>query len=154
MVDFLLQLLDDKVFVGGAVAVIIFGLTQLLKLPIKALTNKIKNERARRMTNIVIYFIPFALGVLAEYLYVTFYLSTDFLVDWQGNLITGLSYGTGSLSLYALIERFFNVKVSNPYTETEDGKAVAELVDNVVADGKVDSTDKDAIEEFWEKVQK
>ena len=48
------QLLSNEYFVWCAMAVIIFALTQVLKLPIKYFTNKIDNQRVRRMVNATI----------------------------------------------------------------------------------------------------
>lgn len=140
------QILHNEYFIWCAMAVIIFGITQVLKLPIKYFTNKIQNERTRKIVNATILLIPFALGVLFEFLYSTYYLHTAFTV------ITGLGYGTAGISLYGIIERFFKVKVENPYTETEEGQAVTELIQDVTADGKVNSDDIDAIQAFYNKV--
>lgn len=139
------QLLDNSYFVWCAMAVVIFGLTELLKLPIKALTNKITKERLRRIVNIVILLLPFALGVLAEYLFSTYYLHTEFSV------VTGLTWGGTSITGYAFVERFLGVK--NPY-KTKDGQAVLDFVDDVTADGKVDSNDNDAVKDFYDKIGK
>ena len=144
--EFIHKLLNNEYFVWCAMAVIIFALTQVLKLPIKACTKHIKNERLRRMVNATILLIPFALGVLADFLYSTYYLHTAFTV------ITALGYGTAGISLYGAIERFFKVKTENPY-ETEAGKAVTELVDEISKDGKVDENDKHAVADFWNKVK-
>ena len=143
---FIHSLLKNDYFVWCAMAVIIFALTQVLKLPIKACTKHIKNERIRRMVNVTILIIPFAVGVLADFLYSTYYLHTAFTV------ITGLGYGTAGISLYGAIERFFKVKTENPY-ETEAGKAVTELVEEISTDGKVDGNDKHAVADFWNKVK-
>lgn len=143
---FIHSLLKNDYFVWCAMAVIIFGLTQLLKLPIKYFTKRISNERVRRMVNATILLIPFALGVLADFLYSTYYLHTAFTV------ITGLGYGTAGISLYGAIERFFKVKTENPY-ETEAGKAVTELVEEISKDGKVDENDKHAVADFWNKTK-
>lgn len=145
--EFIKQLLANEYFVWCAMAVIIFGVTQLLKLPIKLCTKRIKNERVRRSVNAIILLIPFALGILAEFLYTTYYLHTAFTV------ITGLGYGTAGISLYGIVERFFKVKVPNPY-DTDEGKAVKEFVDNVTADGKVDDEDIDAVKNFYKKINK
>lgn len=142
--EFIHKLLNNDYFVWCAMAVIIFALTQVLKLPIKACTKHIKNERIRRMVNATILIIPFAVGVLADFLYSTYYLHTAFTV------ITGLGYGTAGISLYGAIERFFKVKTENPY-ETEAGKAVTELVEEISKDGKVDGNDKHAVADFWNK---
>ena len=140
------ELLKNDYFVWCAMAVIIFALTQVLKLPIKACTKHIKNERLRRIVNATILLIPFGLGVLADFLYSTYYLHTAFTI------ITGLGYGTAGISLYGAVERFFKVKTNNPY-ESEAGKAVTELVDEITKDGKVDKNDKHAVKDFWDKVK-
>lgn len=140
------NLLASENFVWCVMAVIIFALTQLLKLPIKYFTKKIKNERLRRIVNATILLIPFALGVLADFLYSTYYLHSAFTV------ITGLGYGTAGISLYGVVERFFKVKTKDPY-DSEEGKAVKELVGEVSKDGKVDGEDKHAVKDFWYKVK-
>lgn len=140
------KLLNNSYFVWCAMAVIIFAITQILKLPIKHFTKKIQNERLRRIVNATILLIPFSVGILADFLYSTYYLHTAV------SIITGLGYGTAGISLYGAIERFFKVKVDNPY-ETEAGKAVTELVKDISSDGKVDGKDKHAIKDFWNKVK-
>lgn len=140
------ELIYNKYFVWCAMAVIIFIATQFLKLPIKFGTNHIKNERKRKLANATILLIPFALGVALDFLYSTYVLHTTF------SIIVGLGYGTSGISLYAVVERLFKVKVTNPY-DTEEGTAVTELVNNVSKDGKVDKKDKDAVKEFWKKVK-
>lgn len=144
--EFIHKLLNNDYFVWCAMAVIIFALTQVLKLPIKYFTKKISNQRVRRMVNATILLIPFALGVLVDFLYSTYYLHSAFTI------ITGLGYGTAGISLYGAIERFFKVKTENPY-ETEAGKAVTELVEEISKDGKVDGNDKHAVADFWNKVK-
>lgn len=140
------NLLASEYFVWCVMAVIIFALTQLLKLPIKYFTKKIKNERLRRIVNATILLIPFALGVLADFLYSTYYLHSAFTV------ITGLGYGTAGISLYGAVERFFKVKTKDPY-DSEEGKAVKELVGEISKDGKVDDKDRHAVKDFWDKVK-
>lgn len=144
--EVLQDILHNPCYVGCIMAVIIFGVTQLLKLPIKHFTNKMKNERKRKIVNATILLIPFALGILFDFLYSTYYLHEAF------NVIKGLSYGTAGVSLYGVIERFFKVKLRNPYN-TEEGKAVTELVDDITADGKVDSSDSSAVQDFLDKLK-
>jgi hypothetical protein len=127
-------------------AVVIFLLTQVLKLPIKFFTKKIKRERVRKIVNATILLIPFALGIVCDFLYSTYYLHTAF------SIITGLGYGTAGISLYGIIERFFKVKTNNPYN-SEEGKAVLELVESVSKDGKVNGGDKQALKEYLDKVK-
>lgn len=150
----IITLLSNEYFVWCAMAVIIFLLTQVLKLPYKACTKHIKNERTRKIVNAFILLIPFGLGLLAEFLYGSLLLPAIGMASVPFYGITGLSYGAGGVSIYGLVERFFKVKISNPYTDTEEGKAVKEFVDKVVSDGKVDDNDIDAVKEFWDKINK
>ena len=120
------ELLKNEYFMGVVMSVIVFAFTQLLKMPIKALTSKIENERTRKIVNGTILLIPFILGVLFEFLLTTLVFHEPFTV------IQGLTYGTGGISLYGVVERFFKVK--NPY-DTEEGEAVIELVEKVTEDG-------------------
>lgn len=152
MPQWLNDILQNDYFVWCAMAVIIFGVTQLLKLPIKHFTNKIKNERARKIVNAIILLIPFGLGILLDFLWTTYYLRQQ--VYEISQIITGLGYGTAGISLYGVIERFFKIKTNNPYKTTEEGKAVKELVDSITEDKKIDVSDKSAVEQFLEKVGK
>lgn len=147
--EVLIQLLSNEYFVWCVMAAIIFLITQIVKLPWKYLTSKlIKNERKRKIANAVILLIPFGLGVLCEFLYSTYYLHAAFTI------ITGLGYGTASISLYGIVERFLKVKIENPYQTTEEGQAVQELIEKVQEDGKIDQSDLTAVEEFWKKINK
>ena len=78
--EWFFELLKNDYFVWCSMAVIIFALTQVLKLPIKACTKHIANERVRRMVNATILLIPFALGILADFFYSTYYLHSAFTV--------------------------------------------------------------------------
>ena len=140
------KFLHNEYFIWCAMAVVIFLLTQVLKLPIKFFTKKIKRERVRKIVNATILLIPFALGIVCDFLYSTYYLHTAF------SIITGLGYGTAGISLYGIIERFFKVKTNNPYN-SEEGKAVLELVKSVSKDSKVDGGDKQALKEYLDKVK-
>ncbi len=143
-------LLENEYFVWCAMAVVIFGLTQLLKLPIKAATKHIKNEKTRGIVNLVILIIPFALGLLAEFLFDGLYLHNEF------SGIAGLQYGSASLLVYGVFEKIakrtgIEIKLNNPL-DTDEGKAVQELVNKVQEDGKIDKTDASAVDEFWKTV--
>lgn len=140
------ELLKNVYFVGCAMAVIIFLVTQVLKMPIKHFTSKIKNERTRRMVNATILLIPFALGITFDILYSTFVTHTAF------SIIAGLGYGTAGISLYGAVERFFKVKVENPY-DSKEGEAVVELVEAIVDNGKCDKKDIDPVKTFLKKVK-
>ena len=121
------ELLQNPYFVMCAMALIIFLVTQLLKMPIKFGTKHIKNQRVRKMVNATILLIPFGLGVLADFLYSTYVTQTAFTI------IAGLGYGTAGISLYGVVERFFKVKLPNPY-DTEEGKLALQLVEDAKKD--------------------
>lgn len=145
----MLELLHDKAFILAAMGVIIFAITQLVKQPIKMFTKHfIKNARARKMAHLVIWLIPFGFGILADFLYSTYFLHTAFSV------VNGLEYGLAAISLYAGFERFLKIKIENPYTNTEEGKAIVELAEEIVKDGKVDKKDVDPVKAFWNSIEK
>lgn len=146
-----LSILKSEGFLLGAMAVIIFLVTQGLKQFIKLGTKHIKNERVRKIVNSTILLIPFALGVLLEFLYIKYY---PLCTHANFEPIEGLGWGTAGISLYGVIERFFKIKTDNPYTTTEEGKAVVSLVNGITEDKKLDSNDKSAVQEFLDKVGK
>lgn len=151
--EWIKQLLANDYFIFIAMASIIFGLTQLLKLPIKLATKRIQNEKTRGIVNLVILIIPFSLGLLAEYLFDVLYLGSNYTG------IVGLGYGSSSLLIYSIFEKIMkktgiNIKIDNPYETTEEGQAVKELVDKVQEDGKIDKSDLDAVEDFWKAINK
>lgn len=148
------ELLQNPVFVYTAMAAIIFGLTQGLKWAfVKPWTNRIKNERVRKAVNTTIYFIPYALGCVCEFLYSVCYLQGDF------SIVSGIIHGTSGIAFYGVFERIYALatgkssNLKNPYTETEVGVAVKQLMDSVIADGKVDKADSPALKAFLEKVK-
>ena len=146
MKELMWQIMSNNRLVLVISGTLIFALTQLLKMPIKHFTNKIKNERLRRIVNITIMFIPFALGAGLEFAYSAFIYHDAF------NLGLGFAYGTFGVSVYSFVERFLKVKIPNPF-ETKEGKAVLEFIDAIGEDGKIDEKDSDAIQAFWDKVK-
>ena len=138
------EILHNEYFIMAVMAIIVFALTQVLKLPIKYFTKKIKDEVVRKRTNATILLIPFLVGVAVEFFYSGFITYQDFSV------INGLGYGFSGISLYSIIERFFGVK--NPY-KTDEGIEVLETMSTICADQKVDEKDANAVKEFWKKVK-
>lgn len=137
---------NNQYVVFCIMAVLVFALTQVLKLPIKFFTKKIKNEKVRTRVNATILLIPFALGLAFEFVYSHYYLHTVF------SIVKGLSYGTAGVSLYEVFKRAFNIKSKNPY-ESKEGEAVLGLVTAIAQDGKVDKKDKSAVKEYLDKVK-
>jgi hypothetical protein len=139
-------ILHNMTYVYIAMAVVVFLLTNVLKLPIKALTHHIKNEKIRKRVNTVIYLIPFALGIAFDFVYSMYFLEGAY------SIIRGLGYGTASITLYHGFEQNFKIKVDNPY-ESDEGQAVLGLVETITEDGKIDKQDVDAVKEFWDAVK-
>ena len=145
------ELLNNEKFIWVAMGIIIVIVTQILKwVLIKPFTNKLKNKKVKSIINTIIVFIAIGLGFLAEYLYVYKYLHHEFSV------MEALTWsGAGQIG-YALLERvlkIFNSKktIENPYN-TEEGKAVLSLVENITKDGKIDENDGSAILDYIKSV--
>ena len=138
-----MEFLYNKDITIWIMAVIVFAITFLLKLPIKVLSKKAKNEQCRKAINSVILIIPFAIGMLVEWLYDTFIMKGVF------DYVTGFLVGGQSIALYGVVERFFGVKVENPY-ETEEGKKVLEQVEEITEDGTVTA---DEIQDFLNNIK-
>lgn len=147
------ELLNNEKFVWVAMGIIIVLVTQGFKwVFIKPFTKKLTSEKAKTIINSIIVFIAIGLGFVAEYFYSYKYLHNVFSV------VEALSWsGAGQIG-YALLERvlkFFgnNKKIENPY-ETEEGKAVVSLMENIAKDGKIDENDKSAIAEYLKSLGK
>jgi uncharacterized membrane protein YagU involved in acid resistance len=141
------EILHNMSYISFVMPIIIFLITNVLKLPIKALTTKlISNETTKKRVNTIICIIPFALGIVFEIVYCTHYLNEAY------SIIRGLNYGTNTILLYHIFEHNFKTKIYNPF-ETEQGQEVMELVEEITADGKIDEKDMDAIQKFWDSVK-
>ena len=137
------QLLANQYFVFVGMAVVIFLLTQILKMPIKHFTKKIKIEKTRKLVNSVILLIPFILGVCFEFA-LCLYIHTTFSV------LEGVKYGATAISLYGAVAQFCGFK--NEY-ETAQGKEALKLVSEMAKDGKIDKHDTSAIADYLKKVK-
>jgi hypothetical protein len=144
--EWFLELLNNELFVWGAMAVLIFAFTQFLKLPIKHFTAKIENQRVKKLANASILVLAFGMAVLLDFLFAYFYLNQSV------NILRAFYSWTGSSAVYSFIERFLGVKISNPM-KTEEGEAVVEAVAEVTKDGKIDENDKHAVKDFWNMVK-
>lgn len=103
-----------------AMAVIVFILTELLKLPIKRLTKKLGGNSKLRV-NAVIVLISVAVGVLIYYLYCRYVAHIEFQVS------SGASLGGLASMVYEIISRLIGKKLENPFT-TNEGKEVIDAV--------------------------
>lgn len=118
---------------------LIIGLLALLKMPIKALTNKIHNETVRKLANKVLIVIAFGLSVGIWYL-LEFIIPTYVAFEWNSAVLTWAL----SITAYELGDGIITKSKSQSAVET---------IKNIMSDGKVDESDRNAIAEFYDKVK-
>ena len=118
---------------------IIVGLCALLKKPIKALTKHIKSEKLRKFANKSI--ILMAYGISIGLYYLLAWLLPQFVtIDWvQITLSASLA-----IVAYALGDGIITKNTA---------KLALDDIKTIVSDNKIDSNDKTAIQEFYEKVK-
>ena len=133
------ELLNNENFVWGAMSILVLCVSQLLKLPIKIFTNKIKNEKIRELVNTTIMIIPLALGILFDFAFCSFYLNIPFSVE------QGLKVGATAVTLYGMLERIVKGATSKSTQET------LKLADDMLADGKVNGDDMSAVQSFFNR---
>lgn len=144
-------LLENKVLVLCAMAVLTFALTQGLKwVGVKHWTNKLKNDRARKAINTVIFFFPYAIALGLEFL-------LTLITKGEFNALVGLIVGGGSHSVYGLFEMIYGVATGNikvkKVAQTAEEKAVEDFVYEITKDDKIDGNDHPALQAFLNKVK-
>ena len=128
-------------------AFIVFALTYLVKLPFKHfVTDKIQNEQTRKNINSLILLLPFIFGLLAQFIYSQYICHVAF--NLEDFFVRGFIIGGQSIMMYGIIERFFKVKIENPY-ESGQGKEIADDIKDMVSDNKID---KNEIDDFISKL--
>ena len=136
------ELLNNPNFVWSAMTIVVLLVSQLLKLPIKALTKAtIKNANARSRVNGLIMRVPLALGIAFDWLFCTYYLGVSF------SLLEGIKLGGSAITAYGMLEKLIK---GAPSAET---KAAIELVEEITEDKKADKNDVDAVKAFLKKVK-
>lgn len=146
-------LLENPVLVYLVMAFLVFGITQGLKwVLVKPWTNKLKNERARKAINSIIFFIPYAVGFALEFLYSVVIAKGEF------NAMVGFVVGGGGHSVYSLFEVGYaiatgKIDINKRFATNEDEQAAEELAHEIAKDGKIDKNDGSAIKSFWEKIK-
>lgn len=90
---------DNYGWIYAVMSVVLSLLTEGIKLPIKKLTSKIKNEKARKATNKVIILIGFGMAFLIDYLCSLWFPA---YVDFSS--VRSVMVGCFSNTLYALLE--------------------------------------------------
>lgn len=144
-------LLDNQVLVLCAMAVFTFALTQGLKwVCVKPWTNKLKNDRARKAINTVIFFFPYAIALGLEFL-------LALITKGEFNALVGLIVGGGSHSVYGLFEMIYGVATGKikikKVAKTDEEKTVEDFVFDIAKDDKIDGNDHPALKAFLDKVK-
>jgi hypothetical protein len=144
-------LLDNQVLVLCVMAFLTFAITQGLKwVGVKHWTNKLKNDRARKAINTVIFFFPYAIALGLEFL-------LTFITGGEFNALVGLIVGGGSHSVYGLFEMIYGVATGKikvkKVAKTAEEKAVEDFVYEITKDNKIDGNDHPALKAFWDKVK-
>ena len=118
---------------------IIIGLCALIKKPIKALTNRISNEKLRKFANKSIIILAYAISIGLYYL-LAWLLPQYVTVDWVQILLSA------SLAIVAYA-------LGDGVITKNTAKLAVDDLKEIVKDGKVDENDKTAIKEFYDKVK-
>lgn len=98
-------------WVFWVVLALIIGITQMAKLPIKHLTNKITNNKLREKVNVVIMFIPFILGFSAS--------GICYACGLGFSASAGVLWGTTSQVIYEFIAKLVQ-RIKNGMTINSD----------------------------------
>ena len=148
------ELLRNSEFVWAIMAIIIFLLTFAIKYPYKLLTNKIKDETKRKISNKAIVLFAFGLGFLLNFVY-CHYFGMIFTVQ------ASLKYALSAIAIHSALEIKSNGKVENVFN-TQEGKEVVDKATEYVngTNETTKSTDKkktkseSAVADFWKSVKK
>jgi hypothetical protein len=143
--DELLKLVSNYSYVLLLLGLIVCLLVYVLKIPIKKLTAKITDEAKRKKTNIIIYILPFAVGILVFWIYALI-TKAEFVI-WIGIQIGGIA-----IVIYNLLERFKKGKVET-FTNTQFvEKVTATITDTSTT--KETKTDEvtDAVKELYKSL--
>lgn len=123
----------------GVIIALTNTLLMFLKKPIKLLTCKIKNNKARKLANKVLILIAF--GISAGAWYVLNKVSNYY---FPFDEIKVLLTGAFSTVIYALGDGVVTKSQANELVEN---------IKDIAKDGKIDNKDKHAVADFWNKVK-
>ena len=148
--DFIFTLKDFS-FEVIIIALCVFGLTMLVKWPIKKYTSKFE-ENKRKAINTVIIFIPMILSFFICTLY-----SGIFKHDWFSISILHNSTNAYilSVSLYAIVSRIINMIKAGSVKTAELGKeAVKYIKKNIKIISKTVKVDESKLQELVKEIER
>lgn len=137
-------------------AIIIFAITFLFKYPYKKfITDKITDEKKRKIANKAIVLFTLALGIALEFVW----------CFWQGMTFTIVEFGDGlkhalsAIALYSALEIKTKGAIENPFDNEESQEVIEEVTSIVTSDKKQktktkkkDNREKTAHEKFMDLV--
>jgi hypothetical protein len=155
--DKIYELLSNEATRWSVMAILIFAVTFLFKYPYKRfLTDRIKNEKKRKLANKAIVLFTIALGIGLNFAYCA-WIDFPFDVVELGN---GIRNGLSAIALYSALEIRTKGAIENPFGN-EDSQEVIEEVTALVTEknaekktkkNKKDTTEKTAHEKFMDLV--
>lgn len=150
--EFLLNLKEISVEVI-VIAFIVFGLTMLIKWPIKKFTSKL-NENKRKAVNTVIVFIPILLSILINGLYYGIFKDV-----WFSEIVfeSAGSIYISSVAIYAVYSRIIilikGTKSANENNDNFSKETIAFIKKNIKVISKTLKTDESNLKEIVSKIE-
>ena len=137
------ELLSNEAIRWAVMAILIFAITFLFKYPYKKLlTDRIKDEKKRKLANKAIVLFTLALGIGLEFAW----------CYWQGYTFTvmefgdGLRHGLSAIALYSALELKTEGAIENPFGNEASQEVIQEatsLIENTQIKSKTKTTKKD-----------
>lgn len=150
--EFLLNLKEISVEVI-VIAFIVFGLTMLIKWPIKKFTSKL-DENKRKAVNTVIVFIPMLLSILFNGLYYGIFKDV-----WFSEIVfeSAGSIYISSVAIYAVYSRIIilikGTKSANENNDNFSKETIAFIKKNIKVISKTLKTDESNLKEIVSKIE-
>lgn len=150
--EFLLNLKEISVEVI-VIAFIVFGLTMLIKWPIKKFTSKL-DENKRKAVNTVIVFIPMLLSILFNGLYYGIFKDV-----WFSEIVfkSAGSIYISSVAIYAVYSRILilikGTKSANENNDNFSKETIAFIKKNIKVISKTLKTDESNLKEIVSKIE-
>jgi hypothetical protein len=150
------ELLSNEAIRWSVMAILIFAITFLFKYPYKKfLTDRIKDEKRRKLANKAIVIFTIGLGVCLEFCW-CLWQDVAFTIIEFGE---GIKYALSAIALYSALEIKTEGAIENPFNNEdcqeiiqEATALVTETTNKKTKKTKKDNTEKTAHEKFMDLV--